>query len=104
MNNTLPPFLKQDANLNNLANSIINQLNVNLSDLSKTIIYLNIDTLDEKVLDLLAHDLHVDWYDFKYDIITKRQTIKDSVKVHKYLGTKFAVETALSNVLTTSHI
>ena len=44
--------------------------------------------LDEQTLDILAYDLHVDWYDHSYPIEVKRQTIKDSVKIHRRLGTR----------------
>ena len=47
---------------------------------------------------MLAYDLHVDWYDYSYPIEVKRQTIRDSVRVHRRLGTKYAVETALGAV------
>ena len=42
--------------------------------------------------------MHVDWYDFNYPIEVKRATIRDSIKIHRRLGTKYAVETALGNV------
>ena len=66
--------------------------------IGKNIIYARIDELDEQTLDVLAYDLHVDWYDYSYPIEVKRQTIRDSVRVHRRLGTKYAVETALGAV------
>ena len=67
-------------------------------EIRNNIIYARIDELDEAALDVLAHDLHVDWYDFNYPIEVKRATIRDSIKIHRRLGTKYAVETALGNV------
>jgi len=68
------------------------------------VIYARIDELGEDVLDILAHDLRVDWYDDSYPIAAKRAVIKDSVKVHKRLGTKYAVVTALGSVFPKSEV
>ena len=95
---SLPPALKSDPNMLALAQVIAEQLQVNAKEIGKNIIYARIDELDEQTLDILAYDLHVDWYDYSYPIEVKRQTIKDSVKVHRKLGTKYAVETALGAV------
>lgn len=95
---SLPPALKNDPKMIALAQAIAEQLQINAQLIDRNIIYARIDELDEKTLDVLAYDLHVDWYDYSYPIEVKRQTIKDSVKVHRKLGTKYAVETALGAV------
>ena len=95
---SLPPVLKNDPKMIALARTIAEQLQVTARQIEKNIIYARIDELDEQTLDVLAYDLHVDWYDYSYPIEVKRQTIKDSVKVHRKLGTKYAVETALGAV------
>lgn len=95
---SLPPALKNDPNMLALAQVIAEQLQINAKDIEKSIIYARIDELDEQTLDILAYDLHVDWYDYSYPIDVKRRTIRDSVKVHRQLGTKYAVETALGAV------
>lgn len=94
----LPPSLKSDPNMLALAQVIAEQLQTTAKQIKENIIYARIDELDEQTLDLLAYDLHVDWYDYSYPVEIKRQTIKDSVKVHRRLGTKYAVETALGAV------
>lgn len=81
-----------------LARVIAEQLQGTVQQIGKNIIYARIDELDEQTLDVLAYDLHVDWYDYSYPIEVKRQTIRDSVRVHRRLGTKYAVETALGAV------
>ena len=58
-------------------------------------IYPRIDELPEALLDILAHDFKVDWWDPEYSVEEKRRTLKDSWRVHKTLGTKAAVETAI---------
>lgn len=95
---SLPPPLRNDPNMLALAQVIAEQLQTTAKQIRKNIIYARIDELDEQTLDILAYDLHVDWYDYSYPVEVKRQTIKDSVKVHRKLGTKYAVETALGAV------
>lgn len=107
MNNTLgtvdllrifPPALKYDPKMTAAAQAIAKELQRTSGEIRNNIIYARIDELDEAALDVLAHDLHVDWYDFNYPIEVKRATIRDSIKIHRRLGTKYAVETALGNV------
>ena len=95
---SLPPTLKDDPEINALGWAIAEQLQITARQIRQNIIYARIDELDEQTLDILAYDLHVDWYDHSYPIEVKRQTIKDSVKIHRRLGTKYAVETALGAV------
>ena len=70
----------------------------------KNIIYANINELSETWFDVLAYDLHVDWYDYDYPIEAKRAIIRDSVRVHQKLGTKAAVEMALGGIHPKSEI
>ncbi|SHG90623.1 phage tail protein I [Tepidibacter thalassicus] len=100
----LPPSLKNDENMLALAKVIGEELQKTSKMARKNIIYARIDELEEEALDILAYDLHVDWYDYSYPIEAKRALIKDSVKVHKRLGTKFAVETALGNLHPNSYV
>ena len=93
-----PHPLKNDPTMTALARVIAEQLQGTVRQIGKNIIYARIDELDEQTLDVLAYDLHVDWYDYSYPIEVKRQTIRDSVRVHRRLGTKYAVETALGAV------
>lgn len=100
----LPPTLKNDETMLALAQVIGAELQENSRLARLNIIYARIDELPENVLDILAYDLHVDWYEYGYPIATKRQIIKDSVKVHKRLGTRYAVETVLSSIYHTASV
>lgn len=97
-----PPALAQDEKMVVLGRLIAEELHITASKIEKNIIYANIDNLSETWLDTLAYDLHVDWYDYDYPIEIKRKIIKNSVKVHQKLGTKFAVETVLKDVYRTA--
>ncbi len=95
---TLPPSLKHDGRMMNLAKVISGELRRNINLVNQNIIFARIGELPEEVLDALAYDLHVDWYDYNHPVEAKRAVIRDSVKVHMRLGTKYAVVTALGSL------
>jgi phage tail P2-like protein len=95
----LPESLKSDTDMVAFAKAFNEQMQKVLKLVKKDIIYFYIDSLPAEVLDALAQDLKVDWYNLSYDVDTKRKIIKNAVKVHKYKGTPYAVKTAVNNVL-----
>lgn len=101
---TFPPALKQDESMLALGRLIVEELHITAGEIKKNIIYANIEELSETWLDVLAYDLHVDWYDYDYPIEAKRAIIRDSVRVHQKLGTKAAVEMALGGIHPQSEI
>lgn len=101
---TFPPALRQDESMLALGRLIAEELHITAEETRKNIIYANIEELSETWLDVLAYDLHVDWYDYDYPIEAKRAIIRDSVRVHQKLGTKAAVEMALGGIHPQSEI
>ena len=67
-------------------------------EIAKLSLYTRIKELPENLLDILAYDFKVDWWDPNYTLEEKRQTFKDSWYVHKHLGTKAAVVTAIRDI------
>ena len=100
----LPPTLKNDENMLALAKVVAGELQTTALLSRLNLIYARIDELEENVLDILAYDFHVDWYSYDYPIAAKRAVIKDSVRVHKRLGTLYAVTTALGSVYPESEV
>ena len=94
----LPEVLKNDENMAALAASIAQVLAERPNEIRQLAIYPRIDELSEDLLDILAHDFKVDWWDADYTLEEKRQTLKDSWLVHRMLGTKAAVELAISAI------
>lgn len=84
--------MQEDKTTQAFCASFDSQFQAIANDTEKCILLANIDKLPEDVLDELAVDLHIDWYDANADIDVKRNLIKNSDKVHMYLGTPFAVE------------
>lgn len=101
---TLPPTLKDDENMLALAKIVAEELQTTVRLSRLNLIYARIDELEESVLDILAYDLHVDWYLYEYPLAAKRAIIKDSVRVHKRLGTLYAVKKALGSIYPQSEI
>lgn len=95
---TLPPALKEDESTEALAEATAGALVNRLAETDRLRIICNIDNLEEPLLAILAHDFKVDWWDPSYSLEEKRKTVKGSWRVHKLLGTKAAVETALRAV------
>lgn len=94
----LPETLKRDPKMKALAAAVTEQMLGVSGEIDNVLIYSRIDELPEELIDVLAFDMHVDWYDYSYPLEVKRDILKNSVKVHKKMGTKYAVETALRSV------
>jgi len=100
----LPDPLKNDPKILALGRVIAAELQENIRLTRHAIIYARIDELDDEILDILARDFHVDWYDDGYPIEAKREVIKNSVRVHKRLGTKYAMVLALGSIFPDSEV
>lgn len=95
---TFPYGLRENQSIAGLGDVTAEALAKRQTEISLLSIYPRIDELPEDLLDILARDFKVDWWDANYSIEEKRRTLKDSWRVHKTLGTKAAVERAISAV------
>lgn len=95
---TLPEVLRNDKKMQALAEGIAQELSDHLNNMSKLMIYVNIDTLPEDLLDILAYDFKVDWYDPDFSLEEKRRVMKESWVVHRTIGTKGAVARNVSAI------
>ncbi len=93
-----PYSLLDDENKRNIALTIAKELFCLCNDTGQLSIYPRVEELPESLLDILAKDFNVEWYDFDADVIEKRRIIKECFSVHRYKGTKYAVKTALEGV------
>lgn len=94
----LPQVLRNDEGMAALAAAIAETLSGRVGEIENLRIYSRIDELPEDLLDILAYDFKVDWWDGDYTLEEKRKTLRDSWRVHRMLGTKAAVETAISAI------
>lgn len=95
---TLPAALQKDPSAVALAEAMADLLARRPDEIEQLRIYPVIDRLDARLLDILAYDFKVDWWDADYSLEEKRRTLKNSWRVHKLLGTKAAVEMAISAI------
>lgn len=100
----LPGALKHDEKMVALARGLADELLGVSGHIRDVLIYSRIDELPEELVDILAYDMHVDWYDYGYPVEAKRNILRDSVKVHKKMGTKYAIEKALGGIYPYSEV
>lgn len=93
-----PGVLVNDSGMSPMVDTLAVALEALAGKCSLVTIYSRIDELPEDLLDILAVDFKVDWYDPNADIATKRNMLKDNFYVHRHRGTRAAVVTAISDV------
>lgn len=91
----LPESINKDPvpNLARVVDMALSDINPDL-----LLIYPAVDGLPEALIDHLAEQMHVDEYDDNSDLSVKRQQVKESFLLHKFKGTKYAVQKAVSTV------
>lgn len=92
---TFPVGLRENPSIAALGDVTMEALAKRPAEIGLLSLYPRIDELPEALLDILAYDFKVDWWDRNYSIEEKRRTLKGSWYVHKHMGTKAAVETAI---------
>ena len=101
----LPPNLLADKKINAAARALDDELQKITAATRKALLLPRLDELSEEVIDLLAWQWHVDFYEpIGMDIETKRRLIKNSIAWHRIKGTPAAVEQVVSAVFDTSHV
>lgn len=94
----LPPPLRDSPAGQALAATAAEALSSRVEKMDQIRIYTRLDELPEDLLDILAYDFKVDWWNPDYTLEEKRQVLRDSWYVHRHMGTRAAVETALKAV------
>lgn len=100
----LPGALKHDTKMRAIAAAVTKEALTVSREIENVLIYSRIDELPEALIDILAYDMHVDWYDYSFPLEVKRDILKGSVNVHKKMGTKYAVEKALGALYPQSEV
>ena len=94
----LAPNLKQDPDILAASKAVDSEFLLIANEVNECILLPRIDDLDEDLVDLLAWQMHVDFYDNTLPIEIKRNLVKNSTRLHMIKGTKGAVEEAASMV------
>jgi phage tail P2-like protein len=88
----LPESLKSDLDVEALAIAISEEMNRVSAETNKLLLLENLDDQPERVVDMLAWQQHVDYYDSSLTIEQKRELVRNSEFLHRYKGTPAAVE------------
>lgn len=101
----LPDNILRDAQVYAAAKALDSELQ-NVTAATVECLHLpRLDVLPEKVIDLLAWQWHVDFYEpLGMDIATKRKLIRESIAWHRMKGTPAAVEKIVSAAFDTSTV
>ncbi len=91
----LPEVLARDERLSALATAIARALVTHLDELEAVLIYSRIDELPAELLDALAVDFAVDWWNGDWTLEQKRESLKASWRIHRILGTPYAANMAV---------
>lgn len=91
-------YLQQDPTIQALCAAFTPYLKDINNSIKLANLYERIGELDENVIDELAWQFHVDFYDYKLPIEKKRTLIKMSPKLHKIKGTPQAIIDAATTI------
>ncbi|GIO09679.1 hypothetical protein J31TS6_57070 [Brevibacillus reuszeri] len=94
----LPESLKQDPDIVAIAEALTPELQETSRTIKETSIMSRIDEQPEEVIDLLAWQFHVDFYDPDLPLETRRELVKNSLPWHRRKGTPAAVEELITTV------
>ena len=95
LNDIAPPNIAADSEISSLITAIDPQLQELSAASLEPLILARIDELPEQVLDLLAWQLHADFYDLAGTLSMKREAVKGSILWHMHKGTEWAIHEAL---------
>lgn len=84
--------MKKDVAVQGYSAALTEQMRKLAVEISQASIYARIDMLPEPVLDILAWQFNVLWYETSETIEAKRQAIKHSIEIHRIKGTPAAIE------------
>jgi phage tail P2-like protein len=85
-------YMKQDRTTIAMCAALTPQLQQIAQETKLALLYSRIDTLPEMILDELAWQMKLDWYDTMADLEIKKQLVKTAPIIKACLGTPFAVE------------
>ncbi|MDL2280311.1 phage tail protein I [Selenomonadales bacterium OttesenSCG-928-I06] len=100
----LPESIKNDEKVRAAALTIDQELKKTAIQTNFALIYARLDTLSEELVDELAWQFHVDFYDYSLPIEIKRNLVRRSILWHRKKGTPWAVEQVVSTFLSDSKI
>ena len=88
----LPRILREQPWVKALSMAVLELHKKTMAYIEGSQIYTAIDTVGEPVLDAMAVNWKIDWYDPEYDIEQKRRIVKTALTIRRTMGTVAAVK------------
>ncbi|MCF7936830.1 MAG: phage tail protein, partial [Synergistales bacterium] len=82
----LPDSISADPTIAAAAQAIDSEIQMVHAELEKPLLYARLEELPEPVIDHLAWQLHVDFWEPDLNIELKRNLVRESIAWHKYKG------------------
>lgn len=93
-----PSSITYDPHISALISALDPELQAVSASSLEPLILARIDELPEPVLDLLAWQMHADFYDLAATLSMKREAVKSSILWHMHKGTQWAIIEALRQI------
>lgn len=100
----LPVFMRDDEANIALAGVIDKLIKDPGSRAEQLRVWDQIDSLPEEMLDELAWELNIDWWEASWDLDKKRETIKTATLIKAHRGTVWAVEQVAKNIFGSAEV
>lgn len=94
----IPRSISGDKNVHAILKAVNPQLQGVSQNIREAFIVSRLNELPEDVIDLLAWQWHVDFYEPELPIETKRELVRESISWHRKKGTKAAIISALEKL------
>ena len=95
----IPPSIINDPQVQAIIDALDPELQSVSQDTREALIISRIDELSEEILDLLAWQWHVDFYEpTTLTLASKRRIVKSAIKLHRLKGTRQAIEEGLRTI------
>lgn len=104
LSDIMPSNLLEHEPVRAAARAIAPQLKGIANTLRLDAIIAHIDELPENIIDMLAWQWRVDFYDVELNLDEKRRAVKQSIAMHRIKGTKRAVMMALRMVYASGEV
>jgi len=94
-----PPAIRNDPQVRAITSAVTPQQQAVSQAISECIILARLNEQPEEVVDLLAWQYHVDFYERGLKLDQKRNLVRTAIDVHRHKGTPYAVETVVKAYL-----
>lgn len=100
----LPTSIASDETIKNICTSIVGRLKLINEKAELVLLLPRLDQLPETLVDELAWQYHVDFYDYAADINKKRALVRKAIDWHRRKGTPAAVEEVCAAVFKSAKV